>query len=213
MDARLTPTALRHLFLSFGIAAVLWFYMFSPWTGGIANFWLNMSLSGVILTAFALTGRRAWRDEVKFSPWLIPLGLSIALLLWVAFWIGDKISTLLFDFSRPQVDAIYSLKDTTPQWVVGEVLFLLIGPAEEVFWRGYIQHTLTARFGANRGFLFTLLCYTLIHVWSFNLMLILSALVAGIAWGGLYRFFPRQLGAIILSHALWDCAVFVVFPI
>jgi membrane protease YdiL (CAAX protease family) len=44
-------------------------------------------------------------------------------------------------------------------------------------------------------------------------MLIMAAAVAGFIWGLAYRFFPERLGAIIISHALWDCAVFIWFPI
>jgi membrane protease YdiL (CAAX protease family) len=44
-------------------------------------------------------------------------------------------------------------------------------------------------------------------------MLTMAALVAGFAWGILYRFFPEKFGAIIISHALWDVAVFIWFPI
>jgi membrane protease YdiL (CAAX protease family) len=48
---------------------------------------------------------------------------------------------------------------------------------------------------------------------KFNFMLIMAAAVAGFIWGLAYRFFPERLGAIIISHALWDCAVFIWFPI
>jgi membrane protease YdiL (CAAX protease family) len=44
-------------------------------------------------------------------------------------------------------------------------------------------------------------------------MLLMAALVAGMAWGLLYRFFPERFTAIIISHALWDAAVFIWFPI
>ena len=44
-------------------------------------------------------------------------------------------------------------------------------------------------------------------------MLVMAALVAGVVWGGLYRLYPRRMWAIIVSHAVWDVAVFVWFPI
>lgn len=213
MDIQLRHNSSRLAFASILAAAALWFFMFSPWTCGLLNFWLEMSVAGVVLTTFALYCRRTWRDEVQINASTIVLAIVIAAALWVAFWVGDKVSSWLFDFSRPEVNAIYDLKSTTSPWVVGAVLLFVIGPAEEIFWRGYLQHHLTQRWGANLGFIATTLIYTLVHVWAFNLMLLLSALVAGFAWGLLYRLFPRQLAAIILSHALWDCVVFVVFPI
>ena len=49
-DAR--PAA-RRLAAAVAAAALLWFLMFSPWTGGRLNFWLAMSASAVIRTAIA----------------------------------------------------------------------------------------------------------------------------------------------------------------
>ncbi|MBQ3992389.1 MAG: CPBP family intramembrane metalloprotease, partial [Bacteroidaceae bacterium] len=96
--------------------------------------------------------------------------------------------------------------------LIGLALLFIIGPAEEIFWRGFVQRTLTARFSATRAFVFTTLVYTLIHVPSGNFMLVMAAMTCGIAWGGLYRLFPQHFTAIVLSHALWDAAAFVWFP-
>jgi len=52
----------------------------------------------------------------------------------------------------------------------------------------------------------------LVHIWSFNFMLIMSALVCGIFWGLLYKY-NKNLVTLIVSHALWDVSVFVLFPI
>ena len=69
------------------------------------------------------------------------------------------------------------------------------------------------RWGANAGFAVSTLLYALVHAGSCNFMLVMAALVAGLVWSALYRFFPRHFAAIILSHALWDVAVFIWFPI
>jgi len=55
--------------------------------------------------------------------------------------------------------------------------------------------------------------YALVHVWSFNFMLVMAALVAGMVWGLIYRINPKALPALVVSHALWDALVFVVWPI
>ena len=44
-------------------------------------------------------------------------------------------------------------------------------------------------------------------------LLIMAAAVAGGVWGLLYWLKPDWLPALVVSHALWDAAVFVVFPI
>mgnify|MGYP003300310184 CR=1 FL=1 len=55
--------------------------------------------------------------------------------------------------------------------------------------------------------------YALVHAASCNFMLTMAAMVAGLVWGLLYRFFPERFSAILISHALWDVAVFIWFPI
>jgi membrane protease YdiL (CAAX protease family) len=141
------------------------------------------------------------------------LGIAIAVVLWGVFWLGDKVAQLIFDFARPQVDSIYAMKDGSSASLIAVALLLLIGPAEEIFWRGYVQRTLAQRWGANIGFVVATAIYTLVHIGSLNFMLIMSAMVCGIAWGLLYRLMPNRFTAIMLSHSLWDVAVFVLFPI
>ena len=195
------------------IAAILWTIMFSPWTAPHVNFWVMMTCSGLVLTAYSSWALRDWRKEVRIDWSNIALGVALAATLWGVFWIGDKLSSLMFDFARPQVNLIYGMKEGENPWVLTFLMLLIIGPAEEIFWRGFIQNSFSKRWNPNVGFIVTTLVYSLVHLSKFNFMLIMAALVAGLVWGLAYRFFPEKLGAIIISHALWDCAVFIWFPI
>ena len=144
------------------------------------------------------------------------LGIFIAFALWGIFWIGDKLSTMMFSFARPEVDAVYSMKKDLPIWLITILLLFVIGPAEEFFWRGFIQREMAAFFKNNQrmhAFWVTTIVYSLIHIWSMNFMLVMAAFVAGFVWGIIYRFRPQLLPALIVSHALWDVLVFVIFPI
>ena len=152
---------MKRIIIPLLIAAFLWFFMFSPWTSGIFNFWTAMSFSAIVLMNMAFALRPQW-------------------------WIED----VKFDWKN----------------VAG-------GPAEEIFWRGYVQNALSKRWSPNVGFIVTTLVYALVHIWSFNFMLVMAALVVGAIWGLAYRLYPQKLGALIVSHAVWDVAVFVVFPI
>ena len=194
-------------------AALLWFLMFNPWLTLPLDFWTMMTLSGCILLMMALLIDPRWFADIEISWKGFFTGIALALVLWGIFWVGDKVATWMFPFARPQVDTIYSMKESQSEWVIGLLLLFIIGPAEEIFWRGFIQRSLSKRFTANVGFVATLLVYGLVHLWKFNFMLIMAAMVAGVIWGLAYRFFPKRLGAIIISHALWDCAVFIWFPI
>ena len=210
------------LFVALAVAALLWFWMFSPWTAGITNFWITMAVAGVSLTTMALlfspevcTGVRTLFRRYTLRALLgqLLLGVALAALMWGIFWVGDKLSTLWFSFARPQVDSIYAMKHGLPPAVIALLLLFVIGPAEELFWRGYVQRTLATHVGIDGAFVLTAAVYTLVHVWSMNFMLIMAALVAGGVWGLLYRLRPSLLPALIVSHAIWDACVFVVFPI
>ena len=209
----------RRLVAAVLVAAALWFYMFSPWTAAWPNFWLVMSCSAVILTSLALTFTPDRKELAKIEKPLLQLlaGVAIAVVLWGIFWVGDKLSTLMFDFARPEVDAVYAMKHGLPPYAIALLLLFLIGPAEEFFWRGYVQRSLSRLLPGKRPedltFVITALVYALVHVWSFNFMLVMAALVAGVVWGFIYRLCPRALPALIVSHALWDALVFVILPI
>ena len=208
------------LVLSLLVAALLWFIMFSPWTSPHVNFWVCMTASAIILTclAFAFGGSKSIGtgispEDTPPATYTCILGILITVLLWGVFFVGDKLSQLLFSFSRAQVNLIYNIKGDVSPTLLALLLLFVIGPAEELFWRGYVQRTLAARWSPDAAFLATAAVYALVHLPSMNFMLIMAALVCGIAWGGLYRLCPERLPAIVLSHALWDAAAFVWWPL
>ena len=204
---------MKRAIITLMIAPALWTKMFSPATAPYVNFWWMMTASACTLSALATIFNPGWWKQVRIDASNIILGVVIAFALWSIFWIGDKLSQIMFNFARPQVDLIYSMKDGESAWLLTALMLFLIGPAEEIFWRGYIQKTFAARWNPNIGFIVTTAIYGLVHAGSCNFMLTMAALVAGFVWGLLYRFFPNRFGAIIISHALWDVAVFIWFPI
>ncbi len=197
------------------VAALLWFVMFSPWTAPHVNFWVTMALSGVVLTTLSMCYSAELRRNVRgmFSLRNVALGVAIAVALWGVFWIGEKVAVWMFPFAEGQIGSIYSMKQGTDPWIIGALLLLVIGPAEELFWRGFVQQRLGRRWGPWMGFVATTAVYALVHIWSMNFMLVVSAAVVGGAWGLIYRFWPKGLGALVVSHAVWDVAVFLLFPI
>ena len=215
-----TPVSLKRrdkskLVLSLLVAAVLWFIMFSPMTAPHVNFWVCMTISACTLTCFAFVfgGRNNIQiSDFKIQNSTILMGFAIAALLWGVFYVGNIVSQLLFSFSRAQVNLIYNMKGDLSPTLLAMLLLFVIGPAEEIFWRGYVQRTLSKYRPPFIAFLLTTACYTAVHLSSGNFMLIMAALVCGIVWGGLYWLMPSQLKAIIISHALWDAAAFVWLP-
>ncbi len=194
------------------LAAILWFVMFSVWTKHFFNFWIGIAVSAAILMVISFMLRKDLIKQFHFSWKSIGLGLFSAVVLWVIFYFGEFFSGLLFGFARGQVDSIYALKEGQNKlWIALGLLFVM-GPAEEIFWRGYVQQLLADRFGEWKGFVIATFIYALIHIWSFNFILVMAALVCGIFWGLMYRY-NRNLVPLIISHAVWDVAVFILVPI
>lgn len=204
---------MKKLLFTLAVAVALWTTMFSPPTAPHVDFWRTMTASAVALCVLAVAFDRGCLRQIRWRVSDVALGAAIAAALWCVFWIGDKASAWMFDFARPQVDAIYGMKEGESPWRLAALMLLLIGPAEEIYWRGYVQRTLSKRWGANAGFAAASLLYALAHAGSCNFMLTAAALTAGVFWGALYRFFPERFSAVILSHAFWDTAVFIWFPI
>ena len=210
---------MKRLVISVCLAALLWFLMFSPWTAPLLNFWWAMTASACILIALSTLAQRRDGGSSVLSQFTIFnfkevfLGIGIAVVLWFVFFVGDKVSQWMFDFARPQVNLIYDMKTGNQPWLIALLLLFIIGPAEEIFWRGYIQRQLSQRWSPNVSFLVTTAIYTAVHLPSGNFMLVMAAMVCSVAWGGLYRLMPQHFPAIVLSHALWDAAAFVWFPL
>ncbi len=172
-----------------------------------------MTVSALLLLTLTTIFQKRWWQEVKWQSSDIFFGIALAAFLWLTFWVGDKIASLLFDFARPQVESIYGMKADESPWLLSAMLLFIIGPTEEIFWRGYVQRTLSQRWNPNVGFVVTTAAYALAHACSLNFMLVMAALVAGAIWGFVYRLFPNRLATLIVSHSLWDIAVFILFTI
>lgn len=186
--------------------------MFSVWTKHLFNFWIGIAVSASILTLLAIVLKRDILKQFHWSWRAVGLGLLAAGALWVVFYLGEFFSSLLFGFAREQVDGIYALKEGQNKLFIALGLLFVMGPAEEIFWRGFVQQNFINRYGEWKGLAIATLLYALVHVWSFNFMLLMSALVCGIFWGLMYRY-NKNLVPLVVSHAVWDVMVFILFPI
>jgi uncharacterized protein len=201
------------LLIWIGVAALLWGMMFSPWTAHLLNFWVGMSVSAAVLIAAALKNIRiartplwGWKSEYLF------VGIVSAAILYGVFWAGKIATAAVFPQSPAQVSAVYSTASQAPAWLIAGLLLFLIGPAEEIFWRGFVQERCVSYLRPAAGFCVAVAVYTLVHVWSFNPMLLVAVMVCGICWGWMYMRY-RSLWPGIISHGFWDVLVFVFFPL
>ncbi|MGE5254689.1 MAG: lysostaphin resistance A-like protein [Planctomycetaceae bacterium] len=188
------------------LAFACWAVTFG-WAGG--NFWVKIGLSVLAVFSYSLLWQKP-RIDPRFSSFL--LGLLSSAVLYLVFFLGHQLAPYILPAAKTQVGGIYSLGGGTSKVLVFLLLFLVTGPGEEIFWRGFLQDQLMKKWGNIRGFAVGTLIYAGVHVFSFNLMLILAALVAGAFWGLLYLW-KRDLGVQITSHSFWSAVIFALAPI
>jgi len=170
-----------------------------------------MGIAASILATLAMifAGKPLKKEEITFKNILI--GIVSAVILYGIFWLGNTLSGLMFDFAPHQVGNIYEIRTQSELWFIAFVLLFITSPAEEIFWRGFLQRWLEQRNGKALGWIFGALIYGGVHVISGNFMLTMAALVAGLFWGYMYQKY-ETIVPLIISHALWTATIFVFFP-
>lgn len=196
--------------LPVAVAVVLWYFAFAVeyW-----NFWVKISLSAVCLAAYSLANDFSYyRENLRISAGDIARGLVSAAALYGVFFLGNLISNMLFPFATEQVSSIYGKGAGIPAWMIASALAFITGPAEEIFWRGFLQRRLSGKLGRFSGWILATALYAGVHISSMNFMLTGAATMAGAFWGLMFQLHPR-LGAVILSHSIWSAVIFAAFPI
>jgi membrane protease YdiL (CAAX protease family) len=110
-----------------------------------------------------------------------------------------------------EIGEIYELRNLRPRAELAARLALIVGPAEELFWRGALQAGLMRRLGRWPGAAAGIAAYGGVHLVTGNLTLAGAAAVGGAHWGLLYAA-GAPLGALIVSHSLWDVWIFLLQP-
>lgn len=174
------------------------------------RFWPRMTRTGAILGSLALASEPELR-ETRIDVKDVVVGLGSAGALYVIFQVGDRFARWLLPQGGAEIASIYDLRTLGPTPVLAGRLALIIGPAEELFWRGLVQRRLMREYGPLVGTAAGTALYGGAHLVTGNVTLIGAATVAGAFWGGLYALGVR-MGALIVSHAAWDVFTFLIAP-
>ncbi|HEV3029269.1 MAG TPA: type II CAAX endopeptidase family protein [Planctomycetota bacterium] len=195
-------------FAAIPLAALVWIVIFA-WQP--ANFWILMTAGVGCLGILAILIRGPFPVREGMRGADLALGFASAVLLYAIFAVGRTVAGWVLPFAGGQVSAVYAIRTQAPVWAIAVALVLVIGPGEEVFWRGLVQGALIRRLGAGWGWAAATLIYGLVHVAAGNAMLVLAALVAGAFWGAMYLWAGR-IAPVVVSHVLWDVTVFLLLP-
>ncbi len=183
---------------------------------GWFDFWFWMSsnlilILGVVFLVDKENLRLLKSDLLKSPVKKILMGFGFALLLFVVFYIGNFVIRFILEAAGEGIEGVYAFKQEAPGWRIALLMLLIIGPGEELFWRGFLQRRLQLHFNPTSGFLFATALYTAVHIFTGNFVLLLAALTCGLFWGWLYKKFNSMIINIV-SHTIWDILVFVIFP-
>ena len=184
---------------------------------GPLDFWWGMSLSVAVLVTFSLLADRSRRLSL-LQDWRegrakkIGLAVLSSLVLYGIFWAGNVLTSIAFPSAGKEIAAVYSFKQDASVVRIGLLIVFIIGPGEELFWRGFVQRRWQRSPGRPSRWLLASLFYAAVHVGSGNFMLVLSALVCGLYWGAIYARF-QSVTMVAISHTIWDMLIFVFFPL
>jgi membrane protease YdiL (CAAX protease family) len=174
------------------------------------RFWQRMTLTGLGLGSLALlTSRPARRTRIGRAE--VALGLASAAALYGTFRVGDGFARRFVPSGDAEIREIYALRTIRPRGEIATRLATIIGPAEELFWRGLVQEALMARYGRWHGAAFAAMAYGGVHIVTGNFTLFGAAGIAGAHWCALYAA-GVPLGALVVSHVTWDVWIFLVQP-
>jgi len=206
---------LRSLLVA-ALAAALFVPLFILRGIGPFDFWWWMSASLVLLIGLGAALDADYvpflrRDFGESAAKKIGQGLLAAAGLYLIFFVGNWAARLVLPFAGANIGQVYGFKSGAPVLRIVLSMALIIGPGEELFWRAYLQRRWQKRFGPAAGWLAATALYTLVHIGSGNPMLVLAAAVCGLFWGYLYMKTGSAL-LVVVSHTVWDIAVFLVVP-
>jgi len=174
------------------------------------EFWGRMTVTGEVLGALALaTSPRA--RGTRIGPKEVVLGLASAATLYATFKVGDAFARRFVPRGDQEIRDIYALRTLRPQGEIATRLATVIGPAEELFWRGLVQEALMARLGRWPGAAAAAMAYGGVHIVTGNFTLFGAAGIAGAHWCALYAA-GVPLGALVVSHVTWDIWIFLLQP-
>lgn len=86
-------------------------------------------------------------------------------------------------------------------------VILIIAPAEELLFRGFIQNSLDAHYGRIGGLLVASIIFGLAHL---NPMIGVLHTIGGIILGLLFQWRGRRLAGPIAAHATYDCLIILL---
>jgi membrane protease YdiL (CAAX protease family) len=190
--------------LIFAVMAVGAVGVFVAWrlvAAGRASVWTAMvPVTGGAGLASLATGKLSLSPEIAWG-WAALAGAGAGVLLYVGTVVFVMVVRRWSSFHR-HVEEIYDQRRGLSLRAALGLAALVVGPGEELFWRGLFQWRLASALGWPAGAALTWLAYIVANAASGSLPILAGAVVSGAVWGALALWTHGVLASLI-CHTVW----------
>lgn len=190
-------------------AAIGWALLVSASPQGFFRVAAPSCLGWLLLSALAAPPGLGGRLRVRAGDVALGVLSGLALYALGAAFLRAGCGGLTDALCEP-VASMYT-RFRTRALLPGLVLFFLVAPAEELFWRGVVQPRLAARLGPARGVALATALAVALALLTGEPLLALATAPTYAAWGALVAWRGSLVPALV-SHALWTTLVAVLAP-
>lgn len=175
----------------------------------------------IVLICLALYLRQQNRDLTELgivsfakakSYWLLPLQTLLAIVIVIATGVGvtvlSEASGLAIIQSDPAGEEARfgNLTGNTNLFIMWLAIVWIAGPAEELFFRGFMINTLSRVFGTSRcalalSVLIPALIFGAVHMYYQGVQGLFTTGFIGISLGCLYLLYKRNIWSLMIAHA------------
>ncbi len=193
------------ILLGLVIAATGSYFLFQK---ELLPFWLMAAGITLLLAVYAILIAGKPFNWIDWHPLFVLIGVGIALLFTLFYYLILH----LLDFFWPILPHAFSyLTVLKGQWNltgISLLLFFIIAPCLELFWRGFIQRWAMNRWGGQIGCLLTVLFYVAVFAYSLDWLLIISAFATAVFFGIFYAW-TKNIVPCIVAHSFWLALLFL----
>ncbi|WP_077211333.1 CPBP family intramembrane glutamic endopeptidase [Bacillus dakarensis] len=199
------PLTDKKLILGFFLAHLLLYFTFQDKN----VFWYIFTAAMLFLISYSIFMEEI-ENQLTFLTNLF-YGLISGIILYGLFWAGNSLIQLANLPLTKDIAQLYRQLSPSQLWHY-IVLFLVIIPGEEFFWRGFVQKRLHKYHNVHFSVILASLLYASAQIYSGSAMLPFAALVSGVFWGYLYAW-KNSLPLVIVSHLIFDLFLLVIYPL
>ena len=181
-------------------------------SAALLGIWLAIGGAAVALgVAVLLFDRAAARRILQPSPRLLLLGAAAGGAMAVATYVIYPVLVRIAPSIATDTAALYAAF-RAPSVTIAALALAPIILGEELVWRGVVQAALARRVAPWAGVPLAALAYALAHAPIGSPVLVVVALLCGIAWATL-RAASGSLIPALAAHLVWDVVVLLWLPL